>query len=429
MSTVLNEERELRVSQMAEQLVGSEIIKLAGEVKSLIAQGATIHNFTIGDFDSSIFPIPTRLKEEIITAYQEGHTNYPASNGIEELRVAISAFIEKNQGLSYSADEFLVSGGARPLIYATYQALVDPDDKVIFPVPSWNNNHYTHLTNAQKVMIDALPENNFMPVAEDLKAHIQDAALIALCSPLNPTGTVFSREQLEDIVALVLEENKRRGPDQKPLYLMYDQIYWQLTYGVEHVDPVSIDPAMRPYTVYIDGISKVYAATGVRVGWAFGPKKIMDKMKAILGHIGAWSPKAEQVATSRFLGMDNETSSFLSTIKEEIRFRLDGLYTGLKGLKEAGFNVNVIPPQAALYLTLQIDLIGATTASGQRIEKTEDITSYILNEAGIALVPFYAFGTPRSSTWYRLSVGTCQRDSIDTVIAKLRTALESLSYE
>lgn len=421
--------RELPVSKMAEQLVGSEIIKLAGEVKQLIAQGNTVYNFTIGDFEPDLFPIPEQLLNNIIEAYKNGHTNYPASNGIVELRKAVSNYIKVKQGLDYSADEFLISGGARPLIYACYQALVDPNDKVIFPVPSWNNNHYTHLSSAQKVMIEARSENNFMPLAEDIKEHIQDASLVALCSPLNPTGTAFSKEQLEDICKLILEENQRRGENAKPVYLMYDQIYWQLTYGeTVHYDPVSLFPEMRDYTIYIDGISKAFAATGVRVGWAFGPQKIINKMKAILGHVGAWSPKAEQFATAQYMEDPNMADAYLSNIKEELFYRLKAFYTGIKSLAEEGLPVDVITPQAALYLTVKVDIVGARRADGSEIQNSEEATAFILNEAGIAVVPFYAFGTDRNSPWYRLSVGTSIKEEIPEVLSNLKTALQTLSF-
>ncbi|MCA1763668.1 MAG: aminotransferase class I/II-fold pyridoxal phosphate-dependent enzyme [Flavobacteriales bacterium] len=125
-----------KISQLAEELQGSEIIKLAGEIKTQIAEGKEIYNYTIGDFDPAIFPIPTLLKEEIIRAYENGHTNYPTSNGIIELRETLSGYIKNKLGISYSPDAFLVAGGARPLIYAAYQALLDPDEDAVFPVPS-----------------------------------------------------------------------------------------------------------------------------------------------------------------------------------------------------------------------------------------------------------------------------------------------------
>lgn len=419
---------ELRVSEMAENLVGSEIIKLAGEVKAKIAAGEKIANLTIGDFNPDIFPIPEELKNQIIASYQNGITNYPAANGMPELRESVTNYIAMRQGLQYSPDEFLISGGARPLIFATYQALVDPEDTVVFPVPSWNNNHYTHLSRGKAVFIETTAEQNFMPTVADLKPYIESATLIAVCSPLNPTGTVFTKTQLEEICDLVLTENVRRGADRKPVYLLFDQIYWCLTYGeTEHYDPVSLRPEMKNYTVFIDGISKAFASTGVRVGWGFGPAKVINKMKAILSHVGAWSPKAEQIATANYLNDKTAVDQYLDNIRTKIEFRLNGFYAVLQGLKKEGHPVDAIPPQAAMYLTVKFSLKGKTTAGGDTLNTTEDVTRYLLEEGKLAIVPFYAFGADRGSDWYRLSVGTAAESDIDAVRINLTEALSKLS--
>ncbi len=416
-----------KVSEMAENLVGSEIIKLAGEVKEKIKNGEKIYNLTIGDFNPSIFPIPTELKEEIIKAYQNNETNYPPANGIIELREAVSHFLHINEGLEYSADQILISGGARPLIYAAFQTILDPGDTVVFPVPSWNNNHYSHLTRCKQVLIEATPENNFMPTAADIKPHISDANIIALCSPLNPTGTVFTENGLAEICDLILEENKKRGDSKKPVYLLFDQIYWTLTHGeTRHFDPVSINSDMKRYTIYIDGMSKAFAATGVRVGWSFGPEKLMNKMKAILSHVGAWSPKAEQVASAKYLSNNDQLDDYLFSFKNDINKRLVAFYEGMTALKEKGFCVEAIPPQAAIYLTVKFDLTKHQTEDGTFLDTTADVTKYLLDEAGLAIVPFYAFGASKKSPWYRLSVGTSVFEEIDELFAKLEAALSKL---
>lgn len=428
MNNTTEQQNKLRVSAMAESLVGSEIIKLAGEIRELISKGERIYNFTIGDFDPKVFPIPSVLKQNIIEAYQHDETNYPPADGIADLRKQVAALIKNAQGLEYSENEILIAGGARPIIYAIYQAIVDPQDTVVFPVPSWNNNHYTHLSHAQQAFVEALPENNFMPTAAELQPLIQKASLLSLCSPLNPTGTVFSKQQLEEICDLVIAENARRSADEKPLYLLYDQIYWTLTYGdVVHYDPVSLRPELRPYTIFVDGISKSMAATGVRVGWAFGPKFIIDKMKSILGHVGAWSPKAEQVATAKFLANTPAVDSYMAGFKSELEQRLVGFYKGIQGLKSEGYTVDAITPMAAIYLTVKFDLKGYKTAEGKVLEKTEDVTSYLLKEAKLAVVPFYAFGSARTSPWYRLSVGTATNKDVEESIASLKIALSKLS--
>ena len=418
----------MKVSKLAENIIGSEIIKLASEVNEKIRNGEKIFNLTIGDFDPKEFPIPAELKQYIVDEYFKDQTNYPAADGMAELRKSVSDFLKLRGGLEYKPDEILIAGGARPVIYSIFRALVDANDTVLFATPSWNNNHYTYLNGANAVIIEALPEKNFMPSAADFKPHVTGASLIALCSPQNPTGTVFTKQGLTEICDLILEENKRRGPSQKPLYLMYDQIYWTLTYGsIQHFDPVSLRPEMRPYTVFVDGISKSLAATGVRVGWCMGPKFIVDKMKAILTHVGAWAPKAEQMATARFLGELDNYDAFLKTQKQKINQRLQGFYNGLNALKQEGFNVDVIAPQAAIYLTVKFDLQNQITSNGTQLKTTRDITKYLLDEAKLAIVPFYAFGASENSHWYRISVGTCKLTDIDEIISNLRMALTKLS--
>ena len=417
-----------KLSHLAETLIGSEIVRLGADIKEKIKSGEKIYNFTIGDFDSSIFPIPKILEKEIIEAYKSKFTTYPPADGIMALRESVSAFIKEREGLNYSTSEILIAAGGRPLIYALYRALVDRGDKVIYSVPSWNNNHYVHFVEGVHEVIETAAENNFMPTAEEIQPHTQNAVLIALCSPLNPTGTTFKKEELEKICDMVLEENIRRGDEEKKLYIMYDQMYWTLTYGSSrHYNPVSLRPEMKNYTIFIDGISKAFAATGVRVGWALGPQHVLVKMRAINSHIGAWSPMAEQHATAKFLLQKNVVDEFLSNFKNELEERLQLIYEGFQKLRKEGFPVNACAPQAAIYLTIQIALSGKKAQNGDQLATQADVTSYILNEAKLAVVPFYAFGASKNSDWYRLSVGTCRKDQIPEMLDKLKTALNKLS--
>jgi aspartate aminotransferase len=417
----------MKLSQLAGTLVGSEIVKLGNAINDRIRLGEKIYNFTIGDFDPSIFPIPQELEDGIIEAYKHHHTSYPPADGILELREAIAAFIKEREGLDYAANEFQVAAGGRPLIYTIFRTIVDKGDKVIYAAPSWNNNHYTHMNEAVHCMIDARPENNFMPTAEEIRPHISGATLISLCTPQNPTGTTLQKEELEKICDLVLEENERRGGDEKKLYVLFDQMYWTLTFGsTEHYNPVTLRPAMKAYTVFVDGISKVFAATGVRVGWSFGPAEIIAKMKAILSHLGAWAPMAEQKATAKYLGQKENIDRYLKHFKGEIEERLVRIADGFVKLKEQGFNVDAVSPQAAIYLTVKVDLAGKQTSSGELLKDQADVTAYLLSEAKLAVVPFFAFGADRNSPWYRLSVGTCKKEEINEMLGKLKEALSKL---
>jgi aspartate aminotransferase len=417
----------MSTSQLAQTLKGSEIIKIGAEINELKRQGQQIANLTIGDFDSNIYPIPDELKQGIIDAYNHNQTNYPPADGVATLRQEVSEFLKKHYNLDYNANQILISSGSRPLIYSTFLALVDKGDKVVYPVPSWNNNHYCHLTAAEEVQIVTRAEHDFMPTADEIRPHLKGATLLALCSPLNPTGTMFDKKDLEEICDLVIEENASRLPGEKPLYIMYDQIYSMLTFNKEHVDPVSLRPELKDYVIYIDGISKCLAATGVRVGWGFGPEKIIGQMRSIVGHMGAWAPKPEQVATADFIKNEEPLNNYLTKFKGEVKTSLSLLYDGFQQLKAEGFNVDAIEPMGAIYLTVKVDYIGKTTPSGEVLNSSADINFYLIKEAKVALVPFSAFGTDDSITWFRASVGTCTHDDIRQMIPRIKDALAKLS--
>ena len=417
-----------KLSQLAETLIGSEIVRLGNEIKEKIRQGERIFNFTIGDFDSSIFPLPKELENEIIQAYKDGYTNYPPAEGMLDLRKSIAEFIDSRLGLSYDTNEIQIASGGRPLIYSLYKTLIDKGDKVIYAVPSWNNNHYVHLCDGEHVLIEATAANNFMPQAADIAPYIKGARLLALCTPQNPTGTTFSKAQLEEICDLVIAENKTRGEEEKKLYIFFDQMYWTLTYGdIQHYNPVSLRPELRDYTIFVDAISKVFAATGVRVGWSTGPAVIIGKMKSILSHMGAWAPMAEQKGVANYLPQKAAVDTYLQHFKSEIEERLRKIYEGFIQLKKAGYKVDAIAPQAAIYLTIQIDLVGQKKKDGKILETQSDVTASLLDEAKLAVVPFYCFGASRNSSWYRLSVGTCKKEEINEMLGKLESAITQLS--
>ena len=402
----------MKLSRLAENTPPSGILAISNAIKKRMATGEQIHNYTVGDFDPSVFPIPSLLEEEIIRAFRNRQTSYPLAEGNWDLREALSVFVKEIQGVHYPASDILVAAGGRPLIYAAYQVIVDPGDKVIYPVPSWNNNYYVQLSGGQHRPVETLPEHYFMPVAGEIAPHISDAVLLALCSPQNPTGTCYSIDQLQEICRLVVRENERRGPDQKKLYILYDQIYHLITHGdTVHADPVSVCPEVRPYCIYVDAISKGFAATGVRVGWGYGPEPVIAKMKAVLSHIGAWAPMAEQKAVTSFLQSRDAVKQFLDQFKKEIFDRLQQIYTAIRMFKEEGLPVDVIAPQASIYLTVKIDIPG-------------DASVLLLNEAGIAILPFSVFGVTQHTNWYRLSVGTCRKEAIGPMLRSLKKVLE-----
>ncbi len=404
------------VSDLARGVVGSEILRIAAQIRALRAAGTAVCNLTVGDFDPALFPIPASLLEGVRKALADGHTNYPPSDGVPRLRESIARYYERDLGLKYPVECVLVQGGARPLLYGSYKTILDPGDVALYPVPSWNNNHYAYLVGARPVEIPVHAGNNFFPTADDIRPHLGVARLLLINSPLNPTGTVIAPEQLAAISRLVVEENRRReSAGRKGLWLVYDQVYWQLTFGeARHHTPVGLVPEVAPYTVMLDAASKSFSATGLRVGWAVMPQGLRQRMADILGHVGSWAPKAEQVAVADLLDDAAAVHAHRDRMSASVRERLALLSEGFAAMKRDGYPVETLAPQGAIYLSVRIAPPGRTNEETRRL---------LLDRAGFAVVPFQAFGLKEDSGWFRLSVGAVSTDEIRAAFPRLRDAL------
>jgi aspartate aminotransferase len=409
------------LSDLARGVVGSEILKIAAQIRALKAQGAEICNLTVGDFDPAHFPIPEALLEGVKGALAAGHTNYPPSDGVLALREAVAHFYARGLDLAYPVESVLITGGARPLLYGTYRTILDPGDAAIYPVPSWNNNHYAYLCGARAVELPVRADTNFFPEPDELRPYLGSARLLLINSPLNPTGTVIDPEVLRRICELVVDENRRRakagGDAGKALWLCYDQVYWQLTFGnARHATPPEVCADVAPYTIMLDAASKSFAATGLRVGWAVMPPAARQRMADILGHVGAWAPKAEQVAMAAFLDDEAAIMAYHTTMRARVRERLDALAAGFHAMRAEGLPVEVIAPQGAIYLSIRCALPGHTNEATRRL---------LLDKAGFAIVPFQAFGLAEDSGWFRISVGAVSLADIAAALPRVRAALAS----
>jgi aspartate aminotransferase len=419
---------EARLSALARSLKGSEILKIAGEIRALVARGEQVCDLTVGDFSPRHFPIPSRLRDLIREALGKDETNYPPSNGIVPLREAVRRLYARELGLEYSLDSFLIAGGSRPLIYGLFRILCDPGDKVVYPVPSWNNNHYAMMVGAVAHPLVSLASDRFMPTRAAVTNALPGTRLLCLNSPLNPSGTVIAPSELQGICEGILEENRRRASSgERPLFLLYDQVYWGLSWGdVRHATPLELVPEMARFTILVDGISKAFCATGLRVGWAAGPTDIIAKMSAILGHVGAWAPRPEQVATAAFLDDTTAVEAFREDFGRRVKARLDRLHSGLRKLQARGLPVDSIPPEGAIYLAARIHPFGRKTPSGVELQSNESIRAFLLQSCGIGVVPFQAFGMPSDDGWFRLSVGAVGEGEITSALERLEKALDSL---
>ena len=415
-----------RLSTLADSLLGSEILRIAAEVRALADEGREICNLTVGDFAPTEFRIPAQVEQGIVDALRRGETNYPPSDGILALREAVRSLYRRELGIDPALKSVIVTSGSRPGIYATYRGLVDPGDRVVFPTPSWNNPYYVQLVGAEAIPVPCDASSRFMPTRAVLEHAVRGARLLVLCSPQNPAGTTFTAETLGEICDLVLEENARRGASERPLYVMYDQVYWTLTFGdVRHVHPVQVRPAMAPYTVYIDGASKSLAATGIRVGWIVAPPDVTGPMSALVGHIGAWAPKAEQMAVASFLGDAAAFSAYRARMTAEVQARLDAMYAGLAAMRDDGLPVEVIAPEGAIYLSARFALRGGVAPDGTTLDSDDAVRAYLLRAAGMAMVPLSAFGSTAADGWYRLSAGAVSVSDVERMLPRVRGAIEA----
>ncbi|GDX82186.1 aminotransferase [Deltaproteobacteria bacterium] len=404
----------------AREMQGSLILGIGAEVRALAAAGRPLCNLTVGDFDPKQFPVPASLSAGVRAALEAGHTNYPPAEGIAELRKSVCGWYKRSFGIEISPDWVVVASGARPVMYSTYRLFLERGDTLVYCVPSWNNGYYGQLTEAVQVTVATKAENDFMPTAEELAEPLKGARLFTLNSPQNPTGTMIKPERLAEIARLVVAENeRRRETGERPLMWMWDQVYWTLTFGAEkHAHPCALVPEVAPYVVTVDAISKSFAATGLRVGWAVLAPPLAERMKALIGHIGAWAPKPEQVATAALLDDDAAMAAFGEGFRAALHERLSLLDQGLTRL-----GIQHLVPQGAMYLSVRFDLFGKPGVDGQPMQTNESIRKWLLEKAGVAVVPFQAFDLMEDTGWFRMSVGAVSTAALFAALVRLEAAL------
>jgi aspartate aminotransferase len=415
------------LSDCVRGLQESGILKITRGVRAMIARGETVVNLTVGDFDPRYFPIPKKLSQAIQNAIARGETNYPNPEGILVLRQAISDYVFRTSGVRYPLDSIVVCSGGRPVLYGAYRAVVNPGDKVLFSVPSWQNDAYSGLTGAESIVVEASAETGFQPTVDQLRPHLGEAAMLCICSPGNPAGTVMTREQLKDILDAVVAENKTREAEgRRPLFILHDQMYGSLvSKGQEHVYPAAIVPECARWLISLDGVSKAYAGTGLRLGWMLVAPAIGSRIRDLLSHAGAWAPRAEQVGVAEFLQDEEAIAEFRKEMDARLADRLQALHRGFDDLKKAGYPVDSINPQGAIYFSAQFRLHGKSVG-GKVIETDDDIRVLLLEKAGAAVVPFQAFGVQENTGWFRLSAGAVSMDEIEALFPRVRAFLDEV---
>ena len=414
------------LSQLAGGLRLSGILKIANEIRALVASGRKVVNLTVGDFDPRYFPIPEPLREEIRAALAAGCTNYPPQPGLLALREAVRDYVERTGGVQYPTQSILITSGGRPVIYSAFRILVSPGEKVVYSVPSWQNDSYSWLSGAREVVITAKASNGFQPTLEEIEPHLRDARMLCLCSPGNPTGTAMDPAVFKSILEAVVAENRRRetAGKEKPLFVLYDQIYGAIRVrNKKHCYAAALVPDAARYVVTMDGVSKAFAGTGLRVGWLIAAPAIVAKMGELLAHMGSWAPHAEQAGVAKWLRNEEGIERFRKEMDDKLQDRLQAVYNGFAKMKEEGYPVDCINPEGAIYVSLQLQIKGRKIGE-QVLNTNEEIRSALLEKTGVAIVQFQAVGLPEDSGWFRMSVGAVSLEQISEMFPRIRSMLD-----
>ena len=412
-----------RLSDVAQGLEGSRILAIATQVRERIAAGEAVAPYTVGDFSPNHYAVPKLLKEAMLSAIELEQTNYPPASGLPELRSAISDWMNHRFGLETSAANIIIGSGARPPLYASLRLLLEPGDGFAHGVPAWNNHYYAHLNQVVDIPFVGTAETRFLPTAAQVAERIEHIRVLMLNSPLNPTGTCFRADELGAICDVVLGENKRReGTGAKPIMVVYDQVYSTMTGpGIEHVHPIGVRPEMEPYTIMLDAISKSITATGLRVGWMVIPEALAPKATALIGHMGAWPARPIQQAVAELYSNHEVLERYFDDLDDQILSRLNIIQTRLSQMREEGHDVDYVAPEGGIYLTTRFNLFEALDAT-----TNEEIRQWLLEEAGVAVVPFQAFGLENEDGWVRISVGAVGVQDVVDSMDRLKVALEGL---
>jgi len=420
----MGEGSEWYLSDMANGIERSRILSIAADVRKMKAAGKEIAAFTVGDFSPEQFPVPSIFIDELTAAVSSKQTNYPPAAGIPELRQQLAEWMTYRYQYDVKPEGVIVGSGARPVLYASFRLFLGPGDGLAHGVPAWNNHYYVHLNDAVDIPIKGTSQSRFLPTASALKERVTEIRVLILNSPLNPTGTCFTAQELGDICDVILEENHRRHyAGEKPLMLVYDQVYSTMTAkGVDHVHPVALRPEMYNFTITLDAISKSLTATGLRLGWMTLPPILAPPVVALVGHMGAWPAKPIQIAATKTYSSHENLEDFFSLIDDKIDERMNILFARLNVMKNAGLPVDFIPPQGGIYLSTRFNLFELLG-----VDTNEEIRQWLLDVPGVAVVPFQAFGLMEESGWFRISIGAVSVDEVSAAMNRLESALAAKS--
>lgn len=369
----------MTISQRAKNVVGSSTLAITARAKELRAQGRDVVSFAAGEPD---FDTPDFIKKAAIEAIQKGFTKYTPSSGMIELREAISKKFQKDNNLTYNAkDQIVVSCGAKHCLYNIVQALVDSGDEVLIPAPYWvSYPEMVKLAGATPQFLETSKETNFKITAKQLERNISpNTKVLILNSPSNPTGTVYSRKELESIAEVCVKRN---------ITVISDEIYEKLCYTKEPFTSIgSLNKEIYDLTVTVNGVSKSHSMTGWRIGYFGASKEIAQNVGKIQDHSTSNPSSISQAAAVAALNADE---SAMAGMQKEFKARRDFIIKCLDNIPE----ISYIYPEGAFYVFCDISKIGLDS---------DTIAKKVLDEKSVACIPGSGFGAP---AYIRLSFAT-----------------------
>jgi aspartate aminotransferase len=345
-------------------------------VREMRSQGADIVNFSLGEPD---FDTPGHIKDAAVEAIKAGFTKYTPTAGILELRSAICEKLRAENGLDYGPQEVLVSCGAKHSIFNAVFALCDEGDEVIVPSPYWvSYPEMVYLAGGDPVFVEGDMERGFKVSASAIERAIGSRTrAIILNSPCNPTGSVYSREELGEIADVAVAHG---------VAVISDEIYERLTYGeAEHVSIASLGSQIKDLTIVVNGVSKTHAMTGWRIGYAAGPRELIRAMETIQGHVTSNPTSISQKAAIAGLTGDKGP---VENMRDEFAKRRDYMVRRLNGMQGVVCPV----PEGAFYAFPDVSHYFGSKLGGVEITDSTSFAEALLRHAHVAVVPGVAFG-------------------------------------
>lgn len=395
-----------KISSRIKNLSQSATFAMLQKSNEMKAKGIDIINMSVGEPD---FNTPDAIKSEAINAIENNYSKYSPVTGFQDLKQAICGKLLRENGLSYSPNEVIVSNGAKQSLCNVILAMIDPGDEVIIPAPYWvSYPQMIKLAEGIPVHIPTTIESNFKITPEQLdKAITSRTRMIILCSPSNPSGAVYSQKELSSLAEVVLKHEN--------VYVLSDEIYEHINYVGQH-SSIAAAPGMRERTIVVNGVSKAYAMTGWRIGFAAGPKWIIDACNVLQGQYSSGPCSISQKAAEWAWNGPQECVEKMRQSFEKRRALLVRLMREIPGLE-----VNV--PEGAFYLFPKCESYFGKSYGNHKIASSSDLAMFLLEVGHVATVGGDAFGAP---DYFRLSYATSE-DNIRAAAGRIKNALGLLS--